>query len=82
MAPGPITSWKTEGEIVEAVTDFFLGSKITDDGDCRHEIRSCLLLKRKTMTNLGTIFKKQRHHFADKGPYSQSCDLSDSHAGM
>ena len=83
MAPGSITSWKIEGEIVEAMAYFlFSGSKITANGDCSHEIRSCLLLKRKTMTNLGTIFKKQRHHFADNGPYSQSCDLSDSHAGM
>ena len=52
MAPGPITSWKTEGEIVEAVTDFFLGSKITVDGDCSHEIRRQFLLGKKAMTNL------------------------------
>ena len=79
----PITSWQIDGETVEIMSDFILrGSKITANGDCSHEIRSCLLLKRKTMTNLGTIFKKQRHHFADNGPYSQSCDLSDSHAGM
>ena len=83
MAPGPITSWKIEGEIVEAVTDFlFSGSKITVDGDCsHHEIRSCLLLERKITTNLDAVFKKQRHHFADKGQYSQSYDLSDSHQG-
>ena len=55
-----------------AVTDFlFLDSKITVDGDCSHEVKRCLLHGRKAMTNLDTHFKKQRHHFADKGPYSQ-----------
>ena len=48
---------------------FFLGSKITVDGDCQHEIRIQLLLGRKAMTNLDSVLKKQRHHFADKGPY-------------
>ena len=57
---------------------FFLGSKITVDGDCSHEIKRCLLPGRKAMTNLDCI-KKQRHHFADKGPYSQSYGLSSSH---
>ena len=58
MSPGPITSWQIEGEKVEAVTDFlFLGFKITADGDCSHEIRSCLLLGRKAMTNLDSILK-------------------------
>ena len=53
------------------VTDFiFLDSKIPEDSDCSHEIKRCLLLRRKAMTNLDTILKKQRHHFADKGPYS------------
>ena len=53
MASGPITSWQIEGEKVEVVTDFlFSGSKITVDGDCSHEIRRCLLLGRKAMTNL------------------------------
>ena len=53
MASGPITSWKIDGEIVETVTDFiFLASKIIADGDCSHEIKRCLLLGRKTMTNL------------------------------
>ena len=53
MASGPITSWKIDGETVEKVTDFiFLGSKITADGDCSHEIKRCLLLGRKVMTNL------------------------------
>ena len=54
MAPGPITSWQIDGETMETVTDFiFLGSKITADGDCSHEIKRCLLLGRTTMTNLG-----------------------------
>ena len=53
MASGPITSWEIDGEIVETVSDFiFLGSKITADGNCSHEIKRCLLLGRKTMTNL------------------------------
>ena len=56
MASGPITSWKIDGETVETVTDFiFLGSKITTDGDCSHEIKRCLLLGRKGMTNLDSI---------------------------
>ena len=69
MASGPITSWQIDGEIVETVTDFiFLGSKITADGGCSHEIKRCLLLGRKAMTNLDSIIKKQRHYFASKGP--------------
>ena len=60
MASGPITSWQIEGEKVEAVTDFlFLGSKITVDGDCSHEIRRRLLLGRKGMTNLGSMLKSR-----------------------
>ena len=58
MASGPITFWQTDRETVETVTDFnFLGSKITADGDCSHEIKRCLLLGRKVMTNLDSIFK-------------------------
>ena len=58
MASGPITSWEIDGETVETVADFiFLGSKITVDGDCSHEIKRCLLLGRKVMTNLDSIFK-------------------------
>ena len=65
MASGPITSWQIDGETVETVADFiFLGSKITADGDCSHEIKRCLLLGRKVMTNLDSIFKS-RHYFAD-----------------
>ena len=60
MASGPITSWQIEGETVEAVTDFlFLGSKITVDGDCRHEIRRRLLLGRKAKTNLDNVIKRK-----------------------
>ena len=60
MASGPITSWKIKGEKVEAVTDFiFLGSKITADGDCSHEIKRRLLLGRKVMTNLDSIYKAE-----------------------
>ena len=58
IASSPTTSWQTDGETVETVTDFmFLGSKITADGDCSHEIKRCLLLGRKTMTNLDSILK-------------------------
>ena len=58
MASGPITSWEIDGERVEIVSDFiFLGSKITADGDCSHEIKRCLLLGRKVMTNLDSILK-------------------------
>ena len=72
MTSGPISSCQIEGEKVEAVTDFiFLGFNITMDNDCCHEIKRCLLLGWKAMTNLDSILK-QRHHFADKGPYSQS----------
>ena len=66
MASSPITSWQTDGETVETVTDFILGgSKITANGDCSHEVKRCLLHGRKAMTNLDTHFKKQRHNFAD-----------------
>ena len=60
MASGPITSWQTDGETVETVADFiFLGSKITADGDCSHEIKKRLLLERKVMTNLDSILKSR-----------------------
>ena len=60
MAPGPITSWQIDGEIVETVSDFiFWGSKITADGDCSHENKRCLLLERKVMTNLDSILKSE-----------------------
>ena len=67
MASGPITSWEIDGETVETVSDFiFLGSKITADDDCSHEIKRRSLLGRKIMTNLDCIFKSRDiHHFAD-----------------
>ena len=60
MASGPITSWQIEGETVETVTDFiFLGSKITADGECSHEIKRCLFLRSKVMTNIDSILKSR-----------------------
>jgi len=60
MASGPITSWQIDGEIVETVADFiFVGSKITADGDCSHEIKRCLLFGRKAMTNLDSVLKSR-----------------------
>ena len=83
MASGPITSWQVEGETVETVTDFmFLSSKITADGDFSHEIKRCLLIRRKAMTNVGSILKKQRCYFANKGLFNQSYDFSSSHEWM
>ena len=77
LASGPITSWQIDGETVETVTDFiFLGSKITVHSDCSHGIKRHLLLGRKTMTNLDSILKGKRHHFAYKHPYSQSYGFS------
>ena len=82
MASGPITSWEIDGETVEIVSDFiFGGSKITADGDCSHEIKRRLLLGRKLMTNLDSIFKS-RHYFVNKGPSSQGYCFSSSHVWM
>ena len=68
MASSPITSWQIDRKTVETVEDFILGgSKITADGECSHEIKRCLLLRRKVMTNLDSILKS-RHYFASKGP--------------
>ena len=79
MASGSITSWQIEGE---SMTNFiFLGSKMTVGGDCSHEIKKCLLLERKAMRNLDSIFKN-RHYFANKGPSSQSYGFSSSHVWM
>ena len=83
MASGPITSWQIDGETMETVRDFtFLGSKITADGECSHEIKRCLLFGRKAMTNLDSLLKKQIHYFADKGPSSQSFGLPSSNIWM
>ena len=80
MAFGLFTSRQVDGKTVEIVADFiFLGSKITADGDCSHEIKRHLLLGRKVMTNLDSILKKQRHYFANKGLLSQSYGFSSSH---
>ena len=71
MASGPITSWEIDGETVETVSGFILGgSKITADGDCNHEVKRCLFLEKKVMTNLDSILKS-RHYSANKGPSSQ-----------
>ena len=83
MASGPISSWEIDGETVETVSDFiFLGSKITADGDCSHEIKRRLLLGRKVMTNLDKHIQKQRHYFANKGSSSQSYGFSCGHVWM
>ena len=82
MASGPITSWEIDGETVETVSDFiFMGSKITADGDCSHEIKRRLLLARKVMTNLDSILKN-RHYFANKGLSSQGYGFSIGHVWM
>ena len=81
-ASGPITSWQIDGGKVETVTDFiFLGSKITVDGDCSHEIKRSLLLGRKAMTNLDRILKR-RDLTANRGPYSPSYGFSSGHVWM
>ena len=82
MASGPITSWETDGETVETVSDFiFGGSKITADGDCSHEIKRRLLLGKKVTTNLDSIFKS-RDIFANKGLSSPGYGFSSSHVWM
>ena len=83
MASGPIISWEIDGETVETVSDcIFGGSKITVDGDCSHEIKRHLLLRRKVMTHLDSILKKQRYYFANKGPSSQGYSFSSGHVWM
>ena len=80
MVSSPITSWQTDGESVQTVTDFiFLVSKTTADGDCSHEIKRCLLLGRKAIDKSRQHIQKQRHYFTDKGPSSQSYGFSSSH---
>ena len=79
MASGPITSWQTEGQKVETVTDFlFLGSKITVDSDCSHEIKRLAPWKESCDKSRQHI-KKQKYYFADKGLYSQIYGFSSSH---
>ena len=97
MTSSPITSWEIDGETVKTVRDcIFLGSKITADGDCSHEIKRCLLLGRKVMTNILKFrqhtkkqrlkfrqhTKKQRHYFANKGLSSQDYGFSSGPAWM
>ena len=83
LASGPVTSWQTDGETVETVADFiFLGSKITADGDCSHEIKRRLFLGREVITNLDSILKSKRHYFADNGPSSQGYGFSSHHVWM
>ena len=80
MASGPITSWEIAGETVETVSDFILGgSKITADGECSHESKRRLLLGRKVMTNLDSIFKNRDIYFANKDPSSQGYGFSCGH---
>ena len=81
-ASSPITSWQTDGETMETVTDFlFLGSKITANGDCSHEIKTLAPWK-KSYGQPRQHIKKQRHYFANKGPSSQSCGFSSTHVWM
>ena len=83
MASGPITSWQIYGETGEKVTDFiFLGSKITEDGDCSHEIKRCLHLGRKVKTNLDSVLKCKTHYFANKGLSIQGYVFSSGHVWM
>ena len=83
MASGPITSWEIDGETVETVADFiFLGSKITADGDCSHEIKRHLLLGRKVMTNLDSILKSRDITWLTKFHLVKAMIFSSSHAWM
>ena len=82
MASGPITSWQIDEETVDTVMDFiFLGSKITADGDCSHEIKTLAPWKKSNDQSRQHI-KKQRHYFANKGPSSQGYGFSNSHVWM
>ena len=83
MASGPITSWEIDGETVEIVSDFsFLGSKITADGDCSHEIKRRLFLGREVMTNLDSIFKSRDITLPTKVHLDKAMVFSSGHAWM
>ena len=83
MASGPITSQQIDGEKMETVTEFIsLGAKITVDNDCSHEIKKCLLLGRKAMTNLDSLLKRRDITLPTKGPSSQGYGFSSSHVWM
>ena len=82
MASDPISSWEIDGETMETMTDFiFLGSKITVDGECSHEIKTIATWKKNSITNLESI-KKQRHYFSDKDPSSQNYGFSSRNVWM
>ena len=82
MASGPITSWQIDGETVETEADIiFGGSKITVDGDCSHEIKTLTSLK-ESYDQPRQHIKKQRHYFANKGPYNQGYGFSNTHVWM
>ena len=83
MVFSAITSWQIDGETMKTLTAFiFLGSKITVDGDCSHEIKRSLPLGRKAMTNLDSVLKSREYHFASKGAYSQNYGFSSGHEWM
>ena len=83
MVSGPITSWEIDGETVETVADFiFLGSKITADGDCSHEIKRCLFLERKVMTNLDSILKSREITSSTKVSLVKAMVFFSSHVWM
>ena len=83
MAFSPITSWQIDGEKMETATDFiFLGSKITADGDCSHEIKRLLTPWKKSYDQPRQHIKKQRHYFANKGPSGQGYGFSSCHVWM
>ena len=83
MASGPITSWQIDGESVETVANFIFGnSKVTADGEWSYEMKRCLLLGRKVMTNLDSILKSRDITFANRGPSSQEYGFSSSHVWM
>ena len=82
MASGPTTSWEIDGETVETVSDFILGAPKTEDGDCSHEIKRCLLFGRKVMNNLDSILKSRDITLPKKGPSSQSYCFSSSQVCM
>ena len=83
MASGPITSWEIVGETVETVSDFIiLGSQITADGDCSHEIKRCLLLGKKSYDQPRQHIRKQRHYFVNRGLSSQGYGFSSCHVWM
>ena len=83
MASGPITSWQIDGETVETVADFiFLGSKITANGNCKHDIKKMLTPWKKSYDQPRQQIKNQRHYIANKGPSSQGYGFSSSHVWM